>query len=295
MKKAVLWALLTLLPLEAGAQFPQGGMSAGVDASSFISFHEGRPFASYGISLFAAYRFPGPLTLAAGLRGETNPASSATGVSLYLKTIRSFPGRRIHASVDLEAGYAIPLPTVFARIQKTQSASFQILDGAEEPFVPLAETTRKAHVTTSASYRFTGTYASRRVSETGSDRHWYEASTGTQDVGYAYLFSRKGPYFSLGGGLSWPVGPFHRIGIRIGGGIGQHFRGIWARTDGNEFMALDTITVQQRYEKDPSSGSGEAWKCDRDGNPILFSVPVWVRKGRAQWCPFAEIALGFAF
>ena len=295
MKRAALLILLSLLSQAAGAQFTPG-WTVTVDAGGGVIFSPDVPFAGYGIALGAGYRFPGRISLGVGLRGETVPRSSATAATLFLRAGWEILDRRVSPYLSAEAGYAFQIPLIHNRICEPDDESIKVLEGEAERYVPVIETQFMANVHSADFLHFNGTYDVRRSYDKTWSKYYYEPVTGPLDLRYRYLFSRHGPYAQLGAGVALPAGG-HRMRIGLNAGLGGCFRGIWARSDANEFIALDTVIIQRRYERDPSPypGSETEWKSDRDGQPIEVSVPVWVARNRRLWCPYLEIAWAFDF
>lgn len=296
MKRAALLILLALPALPSRAQRTDTGWRLSVEAGGGALFAPGVPFASYGIALGGAYRFPGRLAIGGGLRGEGVPRSSATAATLFLRASWDILEGRISPYLGVETGFSFQLPLVHNRICEPGDEKYRILDENAERYVPVSETQFMANVHSSDVLHFNGTYDIRRTYDKVWSRYHYEAVSGALDLRYRYLFSRHGPYAQLGAGVSLPAGS-HRMRIGLQGGIGRCFRGIWARSDANELLALDTIVIQQRYERDPDPypGSGTLWKSDREGDPIVVSTPVWVGRDRKLWCPYMEIAWAFEF
>lgn len=296
MRRAALLSLLVLLSQAAGAQRTDTGWTVSVEAGGGVLFQPGVPFATYGIGLGGAYRFPGRISLAAGLRGESVPRSSATAASVYLRAGWEILDRRISPYLDIEAGCAFQIPQIHHRISDPGDEAVRILDEVQERYVPVTETQFMANVHSADVLHFNGTYDIKRTYDPVWSRYYYEPVTGPLDLRYRYLFSRHGPYARLGAGVCLPAGS-HRMRIGLQGGIASCFRGIWARSDGNGFIRLDTIVIQTRHERDPTPypGSGTVWKSDRDGQPIPVSRPVWVGRNRRLWCPYLEIAWAFDF
>lgn len=244
----------------------------------------------YGFSGSLGYRFPCRISLSAGLHGGTNTNTGAMYLTPFVNAKWDILDKKVTPYLNIEAGYAIQFPENRYELQPTESDQYKILDTEKYPFVEVGKTSAITSTTVTHVVNPGGVQGAKANADGRTYTPYSETYTSR------FLYSQNGPYIEAGAGVGFKIGAGHMLRIGANAGFGDYFYGIWARTSNYEkYVHLETIEYQHRYEKNGQPDSDYEWKTDVNGNPIEFTVPVWVNKKTHRWNFYGKLQVSFTF